>query len=137
MSTGVLAIISCNSPTHASLPQSFSPSPSTSIKTPGGRITPALPSLHTLIQTSTIGMITIVQHTGCSHSPDTLEHNVRTDIQILKSDPHIPSSVPVIGYVLDSSTGAMREVAVPRSGTDEQAERQVLSEMEDFGPFWN
>lgn len=72
----------------------------------------------------------------------------------LKASPYVRNDIPIIGYVLDVGTGQLREVksgpythdskecvlsasSILRTGQNEAARRQVLSELEDFGPFWS
>jgi carbonic anhydrase len=47
---------------------------------------------------------------GCAGSPGNVEANVRGDIASLKASPYLRSGIPIIGYLLDTSTGQLREV---------------------------
>ena len=109
----------------------------TVIKTAGGKTADAVPTIAHTDATNRIGMIVVLQHTGCpSISADT-EANVRWEVHQLRTSPHVRRDIPIIGYVLDTATSRLREVNIPRNGIDEAARQQALSKMNDFGPFWS
>ncbi|KAH7135040.1 hypothetical protein B0J11DRAFT_575660 [Dendryphion nanum] len=140
MSSGTLVIISCDeNSAHVDPARYFNLSVNTTsvIKTPGGRTDYAIHPLYTAEQSSRIGMIIVVQHTCCTRTTANVEHNIRTDIAALKASPYVRNGVPIIGYLLDIHTSQLREISVPTNGQDDEARRKVLSEMDDFGPFWS
>ncbi|KAF2025892.1 hypothetical protein EK21DRAFT_92850 [Setomelanomma holmii] len=133
-SSGALLIISCieNDP-RIDPARSFNLSANTTqvVKTAGGRSEPAINDIYYADQANSLGMIVIVQHTS------DVEANVRSDIQALKDSPYVRNDIPIIGYVLDVEAGQLREVSITRSAPDAEARQRVLSQMDDFGPFWS
>ncbi|RAR01777.1 carbonic anhydrase [Stemphylium lycopersici] len=107
------------------------------IKVAGGRTEAAINNIYYADQSNRIGMIVVIQHTGCAWSPGEVEKNVRSDIQALKSSPYIRKDVPIFGYVLDVGTGTLREVNIPSTSPEAEARQHALSQMEGFGPFWS
>ncbi|KAH7396921.1 hypothetical protein DE146DRAFT_764216 [Phaeosphaeria sp. MPI-PUGE-AT-0046c] len=157
-SPGALVVITCNESDSRIDPSRYfnlSAAKTKVFKTAGGRTSNAINDIYYADQANRIGMIIVVQHTSPSHlhmhpapckyltqidcpsSPGTTETNVRNDIRALKDSPHVRNDIPVVGYVLNTETGQLREVNVPRSAPDAEARRRVLSQMGDFGPFWS
>lgn len=55
---------------------------------------------------------------GCPSVSADVEGSVRADVLSLRASPHIRADIPIIGYVLDTTTGQLREVKyafVPRN----------------------
>jgi hypothetical protein len=52
----------------------------------------------------------INEYSGCAWSPGEVEQNIRSDIQALKASSNIQKDISIIGYVLDLTTGQLREV---------------------------
>ncbi|EOA91614.1 hypothetical protein ACJQWK_03688 [Exserohilum turcicum] len=138
--SGTLVVIACSEPDPRVDPAChFNLTSNTTrvIKTAGGRTEGAISSIQETGQSTKIEMIVVVQHTGCAWSPGEVESNIRCDIQSLKASPIIQKDIPIIGYLLDLATGQSREINVPRTGPDAEARQRVLSQMEDFAPFWS
>ncbi|OAL06386.1 hypothetical protein IQ06DRAFT_343599 [Phaeosphaeriaceae sp. SRC1lsM3a] len=139
-SPGALAVIACNeTDSRIDLSRYFNLSAASTkvFKTAGGRTSGAINNIYYADQASRIGMIIVVQHSNCASSAGTTETNIRDDIKALKDSPHVRNDIPIIGYALNTETGQLREVNVPRSAPDAEARRRVLSQMGDFGPFWS
>ncbi|KAF2003665.1 hypothetical protein P154DRAFT_532039 [Amniculicola lignicola CBS 123094] len=112
MSAGALVIISCSDPDPRVDPSRYfnlSANTTSVLRTAGGRTHNAINSLYSLDQNARIGMIVVVQHTGCTSSTGDLESNIRSDITALKSSPYLRTEIPIIGYILDIPTGQLRE----------------------------
>ncbi|KAH7093344.1 hypothetical protein FB567DRAFT_173082 [Paraphoma chrysanthemicola] len=107
------------------------------VKTAGGRAGSAINNIYYADQASRLGMIVVLQHTGCPSNTGDLDTAVRADIQALKDSPYVRNDIPIIGYMLDTGTSQLREVSIVRNAPDAEARRRVLSQMDDFGPFWN
>ncbi|KAF2468434.1 uncharacterized protein BDR25DRAFT_54760 [Lindgomyces ingoldianus] len=138
--SGALVIISCTESDARIDPSRYfnlSANSASVVKTNGGRTTDAVTSLYSIDQSTRIGMIVIVQHTECAATTGDVDTNVREDITALKSSPYLRHDIPIIGYKLDAASGQLKEVYVPRNGEDEETRRRVLSQMDDFGPFWS
>ncbi|USP81631.1 hypothetical protein yc1106_08905 [Curvularia clavata] len=111
--SGALVIIACNEAIPLIDPaRHFNLNNGTTrvIKTAGGRTEGAVNSIYHINQSGKIGMIVVVQHTGCAWLSGEVECSIRADIQALKASTYVPTDVPIIGYVLDLTTGQLREV---------------------------
>jgi carbonic anhydrase len=130
-------IVSCNEADSRVDPSRYfnlSANTTSVVKTAGGRTAAAINSLYATDQSSRIGMIVVVQHTGehyallprsmlnkiiiclcgrvtgCASSAGDVETNIRSDVAALKASPYVRNEIPIIGYLLDVNTGNLREV---------------------------
>ncbi|KAF2689924.1 hypothetical protein K458DRAFT_383050 [Lentithecium fluviatile CBS 122367] len=142
MPSGTLVIISCSEPDPRIDPSRYinlsaNGSSTSVIKTTGGRTGDAINNVYHIDQSSRIGMIVVVQHTSCAWALGDGEANIQTDLEVLRASPYVRSEIPIIGYVIDVATGTLKEVSIQHNAPDEATRREVLSKLEDFGPFWS
>ncbi|KAF2449487.1 hypothetical protein P171DRAFT_480567 [Karstenula rhodostoma CBS 690.94] len=111
------------------------------VKTSGGRAGNSVNELNAIDRAARIGMIVVLQHSGCAWSPGGIkantEANVRSDVTTLKNSPCVRKGIPTAGYALDAETGQLKEVNIQRSTQDEAARQQVPQEFQGFAPFWS
>ena len=57
-----------------------------------------------------MSMMRLTKDTDCAWAPGDVEANIRSDVAALKASPYVRNDISIIGYVLEPTTGQLREV---------------------------